>query len=224
MTAPITDLSARLRAQQKISAEDALRMRRIVWPDGAIDPAEAEAIFDLNNAIRSVSREWVDFFVEAMSVYLVRQQSPQGYVDEAKAAWLMAKVDHDGRVDSLGELELLVKVLEDATSVPETLKTYALTQIEARYGVPKEVVLGVWGMETNYGSFKGDKDVIRSLATLAQVRYRGDFFRRLPPAQRRDLANLVARPIFVTSPRFRWLTIVPCLPHRAIERRLHHAW
>jgi lytic murein transglycosylase len=32
-------------------------------------------------------------------------------------------------------------------------------------------------METNYGSFKGGKDVIRSLATLASIRYRGDFFR-----------------------------------------------
>ncbi|MFN3672688.1 MAG: lytic murein transglycosylase [Bosea sp. (in: a-proteobacteria)] len=53
----------------------------------------------------------------------------------------------------------------------------ALAQIEARYGVPREIVLGVWGMETNYGSFKGDKDTIRSLATLAQIRYRGDFFR-----------------------------------------------
>jgi len=52
-----------------------------------------------------------------------------------------------------------------------------LSQIEARYGVPKEVVLGVWGMETNYGSFTGNKDTIRSLATLAHIRYRGDFFR-----------------------------------------------
>lgn len=52
-----------------------------------------------------------------------------------------------------------------------------LAQVEARYGVPREVVLGVWGMETNFGSFKGGKDVIRSLATLAAIRYRGDFFR-----------------------------------------------
>jgi membrane-bound lytic murein transglycosylase B len=52
-----------------------------------------------------------------------------------------------------------------------------LAQVEARYGVPKEIILGVWGMETNYGSFKGDKDTIRSLATLAHLRYRGDFFR-----------------------------------------------
>jgi hypothetical protein len=130
MTAPITDLSTRLREQQRISAEDALKMRRIVWQDGAIDPAEADAIFDLNSAVSSTCRDWVDFFVEAMAVYLVRQQAPQGYVDEAKAGWLIAKIDHDGQVDTLGELELLVKVLEEATSVPDSLRNYALTQIE----------------------------------------------------------------------------------------------
>lgn len=52
-----------------------------------------------------------------------------------------------------------------------------LALIERTYGVPKEIVLGVWGMETSFGGFKGDKDVIRSLATLASIRYRGDFFR-----------------------------------------------
>ncbi|WP_100959210.1 lytic murein transglycosylase [Bosea sp. FBZP-16] len=61
----------------------------------------------------------------------------------------------------------------------EMLEAHAsvLAQAESRYGVPKEIILGIWGMETNYGSFKGDKDVIRSLATLANIRYRGDFFR-----------------------------------------------
>ncbi len=130
MTAPMTDLTTRLRDQQRISAEDALQMRRIVWQDGEIDPSEADAIFDLNGTVKSSSRDWVDFFVEAMTVYLVRQQAPQGYVDEAKAAWLMARIDHDGRVDTLAELELLAKILEDATSVPDTLKSYTLAQIE----------------------------------------------------------------------------------------------
>lgn len=51
-----------------------------------------------------------------------------------------------------------------------------LANIEARFGVPKEIVLGVWGMETNYGSFTGGNSVIRSLATLAFARYREDFF------------------------------------------------
>ncbi|MGJ3264460.1 MAG: lytic murein transglycosylase [Salinarimonas sp.] len=52
-----------------------------------------------------------------------------------------------------------------------------LSTVERAYGVPQAIVLGVWGMETNFGGFTGDMDVIRSLATLAHIRHRGDFFR-----------------------------------------------
>ncbi|MGY4398339.1 hypothetical protein ACVWZA_003545 [Sphingomonas sp. UYAg733] len=131
MTAPIFDLTAKLKAKADITSEDTLAMRRLAWPDGMIDPAEADAIFDLNTSVKGQSRDWVDFFVEAMTVYLVEQQEPTGYIDEAKANWLMTKIDSDGRVDTLGELELLVKLLETATNVPDTLKSYALSQIEA---------------------------------------------------------------------------------------------
>ncbi|MEO1550483.1 MAG: lytic murein transglycosylase [Pseudomonadota bacterium] len=39
--------------------------------------------------------------------------------------------------------------------------------IEARYGVEASVVVAVWGMETNYGGFRGSTDTIQALATLA---------------------------------------------------------
>ena len=51
-----------------------------------------------------------------------------------------------------------------------------LTSVEQAYGVPRSVVLGVWGMETNFGSFTGSIDVVRALATLAYTGYRGEFF------------------------------------------------
>lgn len=43
----------------------------------------------------------------------------------------------------------------------------ALSQIESRSGVDKEVVLAIWGMETDFGRDMGNRDVLRSLATLA---------------------------------------------------------
>jgi len=52
-----------------------------------------------------------------------------------------------------------------------------LAKIEQQYGVDRGVLLGIWGMESNFGGFSGDKDVIRSLASLASVQYRGRFFR-----------------------------------------------
>ncbi|WP_027245108.1 lytic murein transglycosylase [Leisingera daeponensis] len=51
-----------------------------------------------------------------------------------------------------------------------------LDQIEAKYGVEKEIVVAVWGLESSYGTFRGKMDVIRSLATLAFDGRRGAFF------------------------------------------------
>ena len=39
--------------------------------------------------------------------------------------------------------------------------------IEARYGVPRDILLGVWALESGFGAIQGDMDVIRSVATLA---------------------------------------------------------
>ncbi|MEW5683417.1 MAG: lytic murein transglycosylase [Pseudomonadota bacterium] len=39
--------------------------------------------------------------------------------------------------------------------------------IEQRFGVPREVLIGVWAMESGFGAIQGDNDVLRSLATLA---------------------------------------------------------
>lgn len=45
-----------------------------------------------------------------------------------------------------------------------------LTRIEARFGIPREILLAAYGMETDFGRAAGDKDIIRSLATLAYQR------------------------------------------------------
>ncbi len=42
-----------------------------------------------------------------------------------------------------------------------------LDAIEQRYAVDRQTLVAVWGMESSFGQFMGDKSVIRSLATLA---------------------------------------------------------
>jgi membrane-bound lytic murein transglycosylase B len=51
-----------------------------------------------------------------------------------------------------------------------------LSQIERRYGVPREIVLAVWGMESNFGANRGKMQIIPSLATLAYDGRRGEMF------------------------------------------------
>jgi hypothetical protein len=61
---------------------------------------------------------------------MLRADEPRGYVTPAKAAWLIAALDRDGQLDSMTELELLVRVIEKALGTPEELKAYGLRQIE----------------------------------------------------------------------------------------------
>lgn len=49
-------------------------------------------------------------------------------------------------------------------------------EIERQYGVPAAMVVAIWGHETNYGSYKGDFDLSRSLATLAWEGRRRELF------------------------------------------------
>ncbi|MCB1437829.1 MAG: lytic murein transglycosylase [Rhodobiaceae bacterium] len=58
------------------------------------------------------------------------------------------------------------------TNGREKLREYSnvLDAIETVYGVDRHIVVAIWGMETAYGEFLGDKNVIRALATLG---YRG---------------------------------------------------
>ena len=41
--------------------------------------------------------------------------------------------------------------------------------------MPREVLLGIWAMESGFGKIQGDMDVVRSMATLAAEGRRRDF-------------------------------------------------
>ena len=52
-----------------------------------------------------------------------------------------------------------------------------LAAVEKQYGVDPAIIVAIWGMETSYGVASGDKDIIRSLVTLAASGYREEFCR-----------------------------------------------
>ena len=51
-----------------------------------------------------------------------------------------------------------------------------LDRIEATYGVDREVVVAIWGLESAYGAVMGDVPLIEALATLSYDARRGRFF------------------------------------------------
>ena len=74
-----------------------------------------------------------------------------------------------------------------------------LSAIEARYGVEKEVVTAVWGLESQYGERRGDINVISALSTLAYDGRRGAFFESQLIAALRILANGDTSPANMTG-------------------------
>ncbi len=54
----------------------------------------------------------------------------------------------------------------------------ALANVEQRFGVAKEVLVAVWGIESNYGTAMGSFNMFEALSTLAYDGPRSDFARR----------------------------------------------
>ena len=68
-----------------------------------------------------------------------------------------------------------------------------LADVERQYAVPLEVVVAVWGVESNFGQTLGKRPLLNSLATLScagrrQGFFRGEFFETLRIVERGDIA------------------------------------
>ncbi|WP_240778882.1 lytic murein transglycosylase [Shewanella sp. SNU WT4] len=102
---------------------------------------------------------------------------------------------------SLADAQFVTKVIELDRAQPEFSQTFAdyytkrvtdkrieqgralykehqvlLNKLAAEYGVPPQYLLAFWGLETNFGGYKGKMPVIDSLATLACEPRRSTYF------------------------------------------------
>jgi hypothetical protein len=130
MTMHFAQIAHQAAADGVITPEEILALRRAGWTDGTMASDEAEAVFRLNDALPEPTAEWSDFFVEAIGEFVVNGTDPRGYVSEDNARWLIARIDRDGTLQGMTELELLVRVLERAVNTPDQLKAYVLEQVE----------------------------------------------------------------------------------------------
>lgn len=76
--------------------------------------------------------------------------------------------------DYLGTAVSDARINNGKAALKKQLRT--LDAIERQYGVDKQVVVAIWGLESAYGTFRGSNSVIASLATLAFDARRSAFF------------------------------------------------
>lgn len=115
--------------RKPINAQELRALRGEVWGDGSVSAKEAEKLLAMNRFVEP-SREWTEFFVEAICEFMLSQGEPRGYVTEDEATWLLRHVNRGGHVETHAELELIVKLLERAEYAPPTLRRFALGALE----------------------------------------------------------------------------------------------
>src|SRR5947209_20295172 len=82
-----------------VSADELRQLRSQVWADGSVSAPEAEKLLEMNRSVEP-SKEWTDFFVEAVSEFMLSQSEPRGYVTEDEASWLLCQINRDGKVET----------------------------------------------------------------------------------------------------------------------------
>src|SRR5271156_5896506 len=78
---------------RRVSAQDVVWLKREVFAGGEVTREEADELFAVARAGMNNAPEWKEFFVEMITQHVVRQAEPNGVVGEARAAWLLTRVD-----------------------------------------------------------------------------------------------------------------------------------
>ena len=124
-------------------------------------------------------------------LYGVQQEALASGISEATVSEALGQVMPDERVIILDQKQPEHTVTFDAYSEhvltrdrirrgQELIDQYGnlLDTISSRYGVPPEIIVALWGMESSFGHNSGDYSIVDSLATLAYEGRRADFFRK----------------------------------------------
>ncbi len=123
---PITEMLQR----GSINDVDVLRLKAALHTDSMISADEAEALFTLNETCPLQDPAWTDFYVDALTDYLVNQVEPEGYLTAEEARRFAGRIAPDGVIVRKSELDLLVSALDKSRWSPVGLSRLALLQVK----------------------------------------------------------------------------------------------
>jgi len=132
-----------------------------------------------NSSFRNVKDIFIQYRPNAIDPSVLESLNYQP--EFAKEPWdyLASLVDEERVIDGITANEEYASIL---------------SEIESHYGVNRYDVLGVWGVESDFGTKLGKKDVIDSLATLScfgrrQSYFRGEYISALKILKQGDIAK-----------------------------------
>lgn len=162
------------------------RWRRGIWLEVAISVLSALALLTLLlSPLRAQADSHFHAFVRSLWPAAARHGVSRATFDAALAgiepdAGVVAHIHKQAEFvkpiwDYLASAVSDERIARGRGAATEWQRT--LAKIENMYGVDRYTLLGVWGMESNFGGFTGNNNVIQALATLADAGYRGTYFK-----------------------------------------------
>jgi membrane-bound lytic murein transglycosylase B len=153
-------------------------------PDTSPRPQARPAVVVAPTVVMSASNQRFEYWVAAFRSRALAQGLRGDVFDRAMlgAAYLPDVIERDRNQPEFSRQiwEYLDSAVSDTrvSNGRQALRDHArvLAEIESRFGVEKEVVVAIWGLESAYGRVRGDVPVISALATLAFDGRRGQFF------------------------------------------------
>ena len=108
--------------KDRIDAAAVSQLRDVVYHDAKISQRNADFLFRLKDRYldKVCDDGWKDFFVDAITDYLLNDEKSPGDIDDDEARWLRARIQYNGRLDEI-EKCLLLNLKKKATNYPDSL-------------------------------------------------------------------------------------------------------
>jgi hypothetical protein len=110
-------------------SKEVLALRRAIYGKGDATRADLEILIARGRQ-GGADLEFCNLIAEIATDVLVRQVDPVGYVTEADAAWLFARLSEGGGLACRAEFEILKAIFGHAVSVPPDLTAFAVREVE----------------------------------------------------------------------------------------------
>lgn len=131
-TASFEEIKADILEDGIIDESEVTKIKTRLYADGVIDKEEANFLFELNDAASGNENHssWQEFFVEALTDHVLKDDETPGVIDEDEANYLIEKISSDGKVDQI-ELNLLINICDKATGEsPDIFNSFVLESLK----------------------------------------------------------------------------------------------
>lgn len=180
----LNELKKAIVADGRISTKDVKLLRDTFFNEEGITKAKADFLFKLKDTINKdhLISEFNDFFVEAITSFLLDDESSPGEIDESEAKWLRAKMQTKGYLDKL-DMMLLESLRKRSINYPKILNFKGKTARKFEYLLFNSRYLTIFAVIGSLLSafvlfIRGSVVVLRGLIDFVNsfgVRFEGDY-------------------------------------------------